>query len=411
MADISHPTLAGAQPDVDATSECSSSAMDISSPSRSPSPEPEPARTVPAVLPPSLTKRKADDFVDVADMSYGTLGNITKRQKQLPQPLSPGTDSAHILLPEQWQHIFVFLSPFDLASVMRVCRKFNHLLCEIKIIPASKKSQDKPRMMDSDTVWARARKLHFPSLPRALNIYNELQMLQLIGNKSCQICGSLPSNITPPVNTAFNGGPGADRIRVIWQFGVRLCGKCFLQNTLTDIEVLQSEASALRAGLPHAFRTADAHYVLDLVRQLPGGIPSHLHVNKVYYNKDITAIVRDRDEVKEFGDGAAEEWRKGLPSKGKERMTDASRWERWENNLRLGVSLLDALREYHFASLSRNMKSVDRIAGGGENSTLPKPISGKQCPGLYPFYLYCVPPWSRLHLSAYSRPDRHSSTR
>nr|POF26296.1 hypothetical protein CFP56_22445 [Quercus suber] len=64
-------------------------------------------------------------------------------------------------------------------------------------------------------------------------------------------------------------------------------------NLSQDIEILQSKASSLRAGLPWAFRTADAHYVLDLVRQLPGGIPSHLHVNKVYYSRDVTAIVRD----------------------------------------------------------------------------------------------------------------------
>nr|POF26293.1 hypothetical protein CFP56_22442 [Quercus suber] len=154
-----------------------------------------------------------------------------------------------------------------------------------------------------------------------------------------------------------------------------------------DIEILQSKASSLRAGLPWAFRTADAHYVLDLVRQLPGGIPSHLHVNKVYYSRDVTAIVRDWDEVKEFGDGAAEEWRKGLPLKGKERMTDASRWERWESNLRPGLGLLDALREYHSASFPRSSKASDRIAPRVEDAHYVLDLV-RQLPGGIPSHLH-----------------------
>nr|POF26294.1 hypothetical protein CFP56_22443 [Quercus suber] len=228
------PISGGTQKDDDAASACSSSAMDISSPSRSPTPEPEPARAAYAMLQTSLTKRKANDFVDVADMSDDAVGDHAKKRKLLPRsPSGLGMDQANIILPEQWQHVFTFLSPFDLVSVLRTCRKFNHLLCGIKVPSVSKKSQDKPRMVDSDTVWARARKLHFPSLPRALNQYGELQMLQLIGNKSCHICESLSASTATHAGTAFNAGPGASGVRVIWQFGVRLCGKCFLKTTLT----------------------------------------------------------------------------------------------------------------------------------------------------------------------------------
>jgi len=86
--------------------------------------------------------------------------------------------------------------------------------------------------------------------------------------------------------------------------------------------------------------------VPELYRQAPGGIPNHLRVSKVYYQGDITNILSELDTAKSLGDGAAEEWRKGLAEKGKLAMADAARWERWEASMRPGIDLLQVLREY-----------------------------------------------------------------
>lgn len=95
------------------------------------------------------------------------------------------------------------------------------------------------------------------------------------------------------------------------------------------------------------------HVVLEMTRQIPGGIPSHLRVAKVYYQQDVNKILAELQNAQSFGDGAAEEWRKGLVDRGKEAMADASRWEKWESQLGLGANLSQVLREYDplFASV------------------------------------------------------------
>lgn len=109
---------------------------------------------------------------------------------------------------------------------------------------------------------------------------------------------------------------------------------------------------------------------------MPGGIPSHLRVAKVYYNQDVELIVHEYDDAKEFGQGAAEEWRKGLSTRGKEAMADASRWERWESQMRLGADLALVLREYDLASFPRYLEeSQGRSAG--VNGAQPIMANGK----------------------------------
>ena len=117
--------------------------------------------------------------------------------------------------------------------------------------------------------------------------------------------------------------------------------------------MLMSSAASLRLGLPYAFRTPDLHFVLGLMQQAPGGIPGHLRVSKVYYNPDIQAILDELEDAEAFGDGAANEWRKGLMSKGQAAIADASRWEKWESQLRFGADIPSVLREYDLASFPR----------------------------------------------------------
>lgn len=145
-----------------------------------------------------------------------------------------------------------------------------------------------------------------------------------------------------------------------------------------DVQILVSHASPLRSGLPYSFLTPDLNFVPEIQRQAPGGIPSHLRVAKVYYKQDIETIVTEFESAKSFGDGAAEEWRKGLPMKGKEAMADAARWEKWEAQMRLGSDLAQVLREYDLSSFPNHLEEVHRRSTGSIG-TQPAAISnGKQ---------------------------------
>lgn len=141
------------------------------------------------------------------------------------------------------------------------------------------------------------------------------------------------------------------------------------------MQILVSAASTLRFGLPYAFFTPDLHFVPEIQRQTPAGIPAYLRVVKLYYNKDIDAIVREYQDAKSYGEGAAEEWRKGLHTKGKDAMADAARWEKWEGQMHFGSDLSQVLREYDPSSFPlRTAATQSRtvVAYG----TQPAPVSG-----------------------------------
>jgi hypothetical protein len=139
-----------------------------------------------------------------------------------------------------------------------------------------------------------------------------------------------------------------------------------------------SAAASLRLGLAHAFRTQDCHFVFDLVKQTQG-IPGHLRVMRTYHKEDLKIITLQLEEVKGFGEGTADEWRKGLAQTGKDSMADCSRWERWEYNLPLGTVLGEWLREYDLASfplhVEKKSQSEHAVINGTHDSAY---ANGKQ---------------------------------
>ncbi|KAI7292081.1 hypothetical protein KC352_g2384, partial [Hortaea werneckii] len=365
----------------------SSSDMDVSESSRSSSPESDQEQSQEQEQPQDQHQLQAQSQIHAQDLNHvttkltGTKRKLSdaaeddnldaleqalhedpsKKRRHSPSqssPVPPNTDTSALvasLPPELWQHIFLRLSPAMLSRCLRVCRAFNTYLTKTKAQPTlstAKKpkdpEKDKVKTVDSDSIWAEARKLYFPNMPRPLMRCSELTMIQLIGGKTCQFCGKTPAPL--PATGPFSAGPGPHGLRVVWPFGIRTCGQCFDQHTLKDVELLVSPAASLRFGLPYAFRTPDLHFVPEMTRQLPGGIPSHLRVAKVHYQDDVQTIQEEYEDVKGYGEGTAEEWRKGLVTKGKEAMADAARWEKWESQIRLGADLPHALREYDLAS-------------------------------------------------------------
>lgn len=150
--------------------------------------------------------------------------------------------------PEVWQRIFSYLPPASLSRCLCVNRAFNTCLTSTKAAPLPPPAPKDPaqrkklpadqaprlrriRSVDSNNIWANARKTWFPNLPRPLARCTELSMLQLIGGRHCQLCGvSFPPRMA---TSEFDAGPGTNGVRVIWPFAVRMCGGCLESETMT----------------------------------------------------------------------------------------------------------------------------------------------------------------------------------
>ena len=208
--------------------EDSSSEMDVSASSRSPTPE------VLSQLPPHVgAKRKlsgSDDTTTINNPMQAYEDSAKKRKLSTPPApdlSGPWTDGLPV---ELWQQVFLYLPPAMLCRCLRVCRNFHNYLTQTKASAMMKKGKSRVRVLDSETIWTHARKVFFPNLPRPLTRCTELEMLQLVGGRTCQFCTREP--IPSPATTTFNCGPGPDGLRVTWPFGIRACGRCIENNTL-----------------------------------------------------------------------------------------------------------------------------------------------------------------------------------
>ena len=180
-------------------------------------------------------KRKLGDSDMESSASAATAAqDHTKKVKlSLPSALNkPGQAATVGLPPELWQQVFTYLSPAILSRCLRVCKMFNICLTQTKAAPpASKNAATHARAMDSEAIWTQLRKTSYPSLPRPLVGFSELQMFQLIGGNNCQSCGKL--HVKQPVTNVFSAGPGETGVRVIFPFHMRLCGSCFTNDSFT----------------------------------------------------------------------------------------------------------------------------------------------------------------------------------
>ncbi|KAK3722206.1 hypothetical protein LTR37_002639 [Vermiconidia calcicola] len=376
------------QPQEDAHSD-SSSEMDMSDSSRSSSPEPEPE-------PPSHTgitrstgaKRKLSDGHDVTNGELQTSEDQSKKRKlqqDRSQAANGDTPRDSRLSVELWQQVFLYLPPAMLGRCLRVSKTFNRILTKTKAAPVAKKPAPKVRVLESEAIWTQARKNFLDKLPRPLARFTELQMLQLIGNHLCQFCHTAPVHIhaTSPINC----GPGPGGVRVIWPFGIRACGPCLSDQSLKDLEVMSWEdVRHLRPGLPSILLTEENHYISETQRQIAAQtMPKAL---KEYYHRDLQILAEEANDAEDFGEGAAAEWKKGLPTRGKEAMSDASRWEKWEAQLPFGSDLSRVLREYDPVDFSRRPEQSQSSPGtrsltqpataaNGQN-VLPQPVFAVQ---------------------------------
>lgn len=130
-----------------------------------------------------------------------------------------------------WQRIFCFVPPVFLGRLLRVNRAFNTCLT------AGDANQQYPkplhpgdsRTLKPDAIWAASRKRFCPGLPKPIRGLLELEMWRLLRGRHCQLCREAkdPSSVISS-ESPWELGPGENGVRVIWPWGVRLCGRCIL---------------------------------------------------------------------------------------------------------------------------------------------------------------------------------------
>lgn len=113
------------------------------------------------------------------------------------------------ILPQAlWAEIFCFLPPTDLARQRRTCKLFQ-------------------RTLEDESIWRQSRKYYLPDYPRPVFGLNEWDMLCMMWGKGCMLCEDGSSRRVG--NTRPTGLK--DFATAYWQFRVRCCKGCLVENT------------------------------------------------------------------------------------------------------------------------------------------------------------------------------------
>ena len=144
---------------------------------------------------------------------------------------------------EIWQHVFSFVPPVFLGRLLRVNRIFHAYLTTAKGEEPNPKHWKRPAVQpkNANDIWTASRRRFAPGLPKPLIGMSELDMWRLLRGRQCQNCGaSKIQNFAMATESPLESGPGDKGLRIIWPFGVRLCGPCLQkcsEKVLSDIEI------------------------------------------------------------------------------------------------------------------------------------------------------------------------------
>ena len=90
-----------------------------------------------------------------------------------------------------------------------------------------------------------------------------------------------------------------------------------------------SNDSVLLPGLPYAYFTPDLNFVTSITLRASSP-PFGLELTRYYFQAQVDHLKEELVDVAKLGQGAAEEWQKGLDTTGRQKMDDAKRFEHWE---------------------------------------------------------------------------------
>ncbi|KAF2806113.1 uncharacterized protein BDZ99DRAFT_466387 [Mytilinidion resinicola] len=312
---------------------------------------------------PTPTKRKAE---------HSDSGPDKKRKLD---PVSSSPSSSRLLPcvglpPEIWQNVFLSCSPATLGRLLQVNRSFRSYLLDVQS-PSS--GAGRLSLVRSDSIWIAARKAHPTRPSKPPEGFSEVDLWSLIMGKSCQFCQSTPSSM--PGEKAWEKGPGPNGVRIIWPFWVRACGSCLNERCEKDTTLLFSAASALRPALPFAFITSDLNVIAASSLQDPA-LPPSLQISKVYYKPQIQEMEAELVEAQSRGSAAAEEWLKGLESRGRARMSNSAGWEKWEIKYQWWLKHQDTRRTPMSTSTSPGPSLPQKTASPFRAAVSSRPSNG-----------------------------------
>ncbi|EXV01205.1 F-box-like domain protein [Metarhizium robertsii] len=249
-------------------------------------------------------------------------------------PQSIRQNMASRLPAEAWHHVFTFVPPRTLGSLMLVNKQFNSYLdpssgFKSTRVLGTSDTRSLPRL-ESDAIWQASRRLFWPRMPAALEGRSELEMWRLCCSRVCQFCKFRDDSAADISGDQWRRGPGAKGVSPVFPFFIVSCGRCLRAKSTTEIDLLlnSSTPSALLPGLPMVFLSQENHVVPPHVLVSTTSL-SHAQPIKVFWNEQIENIKSAFEDAKGLGPAAAEEWIKGLGQEGKRCLADVARWERW----------------------------------------------------------------------------------
>ncbi|KAL7909784.1 hypothetical protein GGI35DRAFT_451021 [Trichoderma velutinum] len=243
----------------------------------------------------------------------------------------PRHDRSRQLPAELWHHIFSFLSPDTLGRLLRVNRLFHKYLDPVSPFVISTPVIHVPTTrilptLSPDAIWRASRCLYWPAMPAPLKGRFELDMWRFVCTRFCQFCGQLDEAYNTTEDPPQSRGPGNTTVSPIFPFFINSCGNCLVGKSIKEVDFLlsTSKPSFISPGLPMVFLTPDMNVVFPRETQ-----STSVQVTKVYWPAQVERLQEEFEEVKRFGVAAAEEWIKGLDTRGIEAIHDASRWDKW----------------------------------------------------------------------------------
>ncbi|KAI1373601.1 hypothetical protein F4677DRAFT_211621 [Hypoxylon crocopeplum] len=375
-------------------------------------------------------KRKSPEPADPSPSMAFSIKKVKLDGKGRDEPPSAAALLSDIpLLPaEIWHHIFTFTPPGTLGNLLRTNKLFNAYLdpssrYQCKYPPSP--SRTSLSLLKPDTIWQLSRRRFWHRMPAPLQHNTELDMWRLACGIKCQFCGK-----ANPVSPTSPGDQRRHAAHPVWAFALRSCGPCLVKNTIKEIDLLLSSSvpSLLMSALPFALITSEMHTISPDALQR-GLVQPDLQVTKIYLSEHVEKLKEEFLSVKSMGGATAEEWLKGLETRGKELLNDTMRWEKWASTG--GVAQMQAqlsppnapgvtfssckgLVSADISSLApRPQSSLSSVAGQGTcESSHITPSIATSCPRRFPA-VTCKQndPTSRISLSQHNAQPNAPRTR
>ncbi|EPE03240.1 f-box domain containing protein [Ophiostoma piceae UAMH 11346] len=237
---------------------------------------------------------------------------------------------------EIWNHIFLFLPPRALGNLLRVNKLFNTYLdpssrfTTVEQLPPLVQSVAKA--MDPNNIWRWSRRAFWRKTPGPFKDMTELDMWRIACSSTCQFCGREDSRQQLPPSDPYRYGPGANGVARIWEFRVRSCGSCFNKKTVKEMDLIMSTASTfLLPALQFVFATSNSTIIpLHVIES--GKLPPTESLSKLFWSPDVESLREEFLSVKELGPAAADEWQKGLSTRGSKQRAEVAKWQKYDES-------------------------------------------------------------------------------